>query len=246
MKKQFITHFQLHLIELKHNFIVYIFLYIYLFFISYYFSDQLIYLFTKKLIQSNLLKYFIFTNITEKVLTNIFISFIISIFISLQLLFLQMWFFTSKGLYKYENLKIFKYFVLIFIFNFFIIKFILINIIPNIWFFFVNFNFSNTYLFNIYFEPKFNNYFHFYFFSFTYIYLLFYYFFFFLFLLFKKIFKVENIINLRKFFYFKFIVFSILISPPEILNQIIIITLFLLFFEISIFIYLIFYKYFKY
>ena len=243
MKKQFLTYFQLHLIELKFNFIIIFYLFIYLLTINYYFSDQLIFLFTKKLIQSNLLKYFIFTNITEMFLTNVFISTFVSIYILIHFVFIQFWFFISKGLYKNENYKILKFYLIFFVFNFFIINFILIKLIPNIWFFFIKINFSNTYLFNIYFEPKFSNYFYFIFFSFIYIYILFCYFYFFLIIISYKILEIQNIINLRKFFYLKFIFISILISPPEIITQFIIFFLLFFFFEITIFLYLIKCKY---
>lgn len=243
MKKQFLTYFQLHLIELKFNFIIILYLFTYLFIINYYFSDQLIFLFTKKLIQSNLLKYFIFTNITEMFLTNIFISFFVSLFLFLHIVFIQFWFFISKGLHKYENYKISKLYFYFFIFNFLIISFILIKLIPNIWFFFIKINFSNTYIFNIYFEPKFNNYFTFVFFSFIYIYMLFCYFVVFLVFISYKILKIKNIINLRKFFYLKFILISALISPPEIITQFIIFFLLFFLFELTIFLYLIIHNY---
>ena len=103
---------------------------------SYYFSNQLIYLFINILINKDLLKYFIFTNITEIFITNIFISIFVSFFIIFQLSMIQSWFFFSSGLFKYENFKIIKIYLIFLIFNFFIISIILIKIIPNIWYFF--------------------------------------------------------------------------------------------------------------
>ncbi len=193
-----------------------------------------------------MLKYFIFTSITEMFITNINISLYISIFISIQLLIIQFWFFISLGLYKDENYKIIKIYFLFILLNFLIIFFILIKIIPNIWFFFINNEFTNKYLFNIYFEPKFNNYFNFIFSSFIYIYSIFIYFYIFIYFIFYKIFKIKTIINLRKYFYLKFIIISILISPPEILNQLIILFFFIGIFEIYIFLFIYLNRYFFY
>ena len=60
-----ITYFKLHFIELKYNFIIFCFSFLYIFFICSYFSDQIIYIFIKPLFIINKLKYFIYTDITE-------------------------------------------------------------------------------------------------------------------------------------------------------------------------------------
>ena len=99
-QNQIITYLQLHLFELKYNFFILLIAFCYLFIISYYFSDQLIYLFVNNLLNKNMLKYFIFTNITEIFITNIYISFFISLFITIQIIILLIWFFLIKGLYK--------------------------------------------------------------------------------------------------------------------------------------------------
>lgn len=240
------NYLQLHLFELKYNFIIFSITFFYLFFVSYYFSNQLIYIFINIFKNSDFLKYFIFTNITELFITNIIISIFISTFISTQLLIIQFWFFLSSGLFKFENLKFIKFYIIFVLLNFIIINIILIKIIPNIFFFFININesFSNKYLFNIYFEPNFNNYFNFIFISYIYIYLVFIYFFILFYIIFNKIFNIKILINLRKFFYLKFILISSIISPPDLLNQLFIILLFIIFFEISIFMYLYLYRYF--
>lgn len=183
------TYLQLHLFELKYNFFILLIALLYLFTVSYYFSNQLIYLLINILINKDLLKYFIFTNITEIFITNVFISFFISFFIIFQISLIQAWIFFSSGLFKHENFKIIKIYIIFIIFNFFIIIVISIKIIPNIWYFFLNINFTNKYLFNIYFEPKLNNYFNFIFSSYLYIFLIFFYFFFY-FLLFLLIYLI--------------------------------------------------------
>nr|AVN67130.1 SecY [Phytophthora sp. 'mugwort'] len=235
-KKKIITYLQLHLFELKYNFFILLITFFYLFIISYYFSDQLIYLLVNNLLNKNMLKYFIFTNITEIFITNIFIAIFITTFITIQLSFLLFWFFLSKGLYKFENFIFIKFYIFFIIFNFFIIKFIFTNIIPHIWDFLLNLNFSNLYLLTIYFEPKIDNYFDFIFSSFIYIFIIFIYFFSLFFFISNNILKIKIIINLRKFFYLKIILLSALITPPDIFNFILIYFIFFFFFEIFIYI----------
>nr|AEP41175.1 SecY [Phytophthora lacustris] len=230
-----ITYLQLHLFELKYNFFIILITFFYLLIISYYFSDQLIYLFVNNLLNKDMLKYFIFTNITEIFITNIFISLFISTFISIQLSILLFWFFISKGLYKFENFIFIKFYSLFIFFNLFIINLIFTNIIPHIWNFLLNLNFSNLYILTIYFEPKINTYFNFIFSSFSYIFIIFIYFFFLFFLIFNNILKIKIVIYLRKFFYLKIIILSSLITPPDILNFFLIYCVFIVIFEIFIY-----------
>ena len=242
-KNKIITYLHLHLFELKYNFFIFLITFFYLLIISYYFSDQLIYLFVNNLLNKNMLKYFIFTNITEIFLTNFFIAIFISTFLTIQLTILLIWFFLSKGLYKFENFFCIKFYLFYLFFVFFVINFIFTNIIPNIWNFFLNLNFSNLYILNIYFEPKINKYFNFIFSTFVYIFLIFIYFFFLFFLIFNNFFKIKILINLRKFFYLKIILISVLITPPDILNFLSVYFLFFVFFEIFIYILLYLNKY---
>nr|AFQ02388.1 SecY [Phytophthora gallica]AFQ02389.1 SecY [Phytophthora gallica] len=235
-KNKIVTYLQLHLFELKYNCLILFITFAYLFIVSYYFSDQLIYLLVTNLLNKNMLKYFIFTNITEIFITNIFISSFISIFISIQLSILLIWFFLSTGLYQFENFIFIKFYLIFIIFNIIIIYFIFTNIIPHIWNFLLNINFSNLYILTIYFEPKINNYFNFIFSSFIYFFIIFIYFFILFYLIFNNIFKIQMIINFRKFFYLKIIFLSLLITPPDFINFIIIFLFFIFFFEIFIYI----------
>ena len=238
-KNKIITYLHLHLFELKYNFFILLITFFYLFIISYYFSDQLIYLLVNTLLNRNMLKYFIFTNITEIFITNIFIASFIATFLTIQIIIILIWFFLSPGLYKFENLMFIKFYILFLLFNLFIINLIFTNIIPNIWNFFLNLNFSNFYILTIYFEPKINDYFKFIFSSFIYIFIIFFYFFILFFLFFNNYFKIKMFINLRKFFYLKIILLSALITPPDILNLLLI--YFLLFFIFEIIIYILIY-----
>lgn len=243
MNKNFLTYLQLHIFELKYNLIIFLITFFYLFFILFYFSNQLIYIFTNILLNKTILTYFIFTNITEIFITNIFLAFIITCLIMIQILLIQLWFFFFKGFFKYENLKIIKLYILFFIFNIFILFIILIKIIPNIWFFFLNINFTSTFLFNIYFEPKINTFFNFFIYSFIHIYLLFFYLFILFLFCLNKINNIKIIITLRNFFYLKFLLISALITPPDLINQVTIFISLIIIFEIYIYLYIFLFKY---
>ena len=65
MNNKIITYLELHLFELKCNFIIFLITFFYIFTICFYFSNQLIYLFVKILINNNMLKYFIYLNLIQ-------------------------------------------------------------------------------------------------------------------------------------------------------------------------------------
>ena len=241
--KQMVHYFEIHFHELMRHGISFLFSFCYIFCVCYYFSNQLIYLFVHVLIQSETLKYFIFTDITEMFVTNIYISFVVSSYISIQVLILHIYVYLSEGLYKSENYKFLKIFLIFVIFNIFMVLVIFIKIIPNIWYFFINISFENTSLFNVYFEPSINHYFHFIFFTFFCIYLIFFYFFILFFLISNNILKIKTVIYLRKIFYFKFLIIATFISPPDILYQLLVFLFLILFFEIFIFFNLLLSKY---
>lgn len=234
-RKTIITYLQLHLFELKYNLFIFLITFIYIFFISYHFSDQLIYLLVTNLINQNMLKYFIFTNITEIFMTNFSISISISIFISIHVLMLLGWFFILKGLYKFENFMFIKFYLIFIFFNFLIINLIFANLIPNIWNFLLNLNPSNPHLLTIYFEPKIKNYFTFIFSVFIYTYLISIYFFLLFCSVLNGIFKLKTFLTLRKFFYLQIIILSSFITPPDVTNLLSIFILFIIVFEIFLY-----------
>ena len=107
MNLKIINYLQLHFLELKINLFIFFISFIYLFLISFYFSDQLIFLLSKQFIQLKMLTYFIFTNVTDFFLIKMYISFFCSFIIIIIIIVFQGWYFISKGLFQYENLKIF-------------------------------------------------------------------------------------------------------------------------------------------
>jgi Sec-independent protein secretion pathway component TatC len=241
------TFLQLHYIELKYNIIVSIITFFYLFFICCSFSNQLIFLFIKIILKYNFFNYFIFTNILDFFFINIIISFIISFFIFIFILIIQYWFYIASGLFKYENLYFIKNYLFLLLFSFKINFLILFNILPNILFFFINYNkqIENN-LFNMFFEPNIQNFLTFIFLYYICIYIIFIYFYILINIIFYKIIKINIFINLRKIFYLKFIIITNIILPTDFLNQLFFVLLFIIFYEILIFIYLFLYRYFFY
>ena len=237
------THLQLHLHELKYTFFIILINFLYTFTIAYYFSDQLIYLFVNNLLNKNMLKYFIFTNITEIFVTNISISIFITFFITIQIILLLIWFFLKKGLYKFENYICIKFYILYLFLNLLIIHLSLNVIIPYIWCFLLNLNFSNLYILRIYFEPKINNYFDFIFSSFIYIFLISIYLFLFFLTILNDFFQSKIILNLRKFIYLKILFLSAFITPPEIFYFLFIFCVFSIIFEMILYFYIYLKKY---
>jgi sec-independent protein translocase protein TatC len=191
----------------------------------------------------NLLKYLIFTHVTEIFLTKINICFLVSFFLTTNISIIQVWFFLYKGLYKHENIQFITNYLMFSLFSIISLNIIFKYIIPNIWYFFLKNNLLDN--FNLFFEPKFNDYFNFYFYSFIFIYFIFLYLYVLYLFIFFKVTKKKNLFffKYRKYFYFKFLIMSILISLPEILSQILIFLFFFIFFEFFLFISIFKFKY---
>lgn len=201
---------------------------------SYIYSDALIYLFIKPFLIKMYSNRFIFTSLLEVFLTYIKFSFIVSCFASFPIIIFQLWLFFIPGFYIYEKKKINIFCILIYIFflvSLFIGYFI---VLPSIWNFFLKFDNTNL-LFPLHFEAKIND-----------------YLFLMLSILIKLIicfqippiliiltsFKLINkqfFILKKKIFYLLFLLLSTLVSSPEILSQILLFFLFIIFYEIGIF-----------
>lgn len=233
---KYFNYLKLHFNELTFLMLCSIFNFLYIFYICFLYSNQLIFLFLIVLIKLDLLKYLIFNHVTEIFLTKINICFFVSLFLTLNIVIFKIWFFLYNGLYKHENIQFIKKYLIFLLLSIISLNLIFKHIIPNIWYFFLKNNLLDH--FNLFFEPKFNDYFSFYFYSFIFLYCIFIY----IFILYLSIFfkinktKILFFLKYRKYFYFKFFLISILISLPDILSQILILFYFLIFFELLVFI----------
>ncbi len=144
-----ISYLKLHFLELKYNLIIFSFSFLFIFLNCSFFTDQLIYIFIKPLLNITHLKYFIYTEITDIFILNFYLSFFFSILISIPFILIQLWFFLLQGLNKKENIKILNFFFLFYILNFNFIYICFIIIIPNYYImvkYIVIIIFSNYYL----------------------------------------------------------------------------------------------------
>jgi sec-independent protein translocase protein TatC len=182
--------------------------------------------------------YFIFTDVTEIFYVYFKLIFFLSFQITIIIVFYHFLLFLSTALYQSElrYLKlIFIFFSLLSLFSFLIAYFI---VIPLSWDFFLSFQELLTKKsFTIHFEAKFIEYFNFY--------ISLYYVCGIYFQLFGLLFFILNYVNhnyknlqkFRKIFYFVFISFSAFICP-ELVSQIIISIVFILIYEIFLFVYI--------
>lgn len=207
--------------------------------VSYLYKETLLFLFIEsELFTNNEFKvyYFIFTDVIEVFSVYIELIFFVSLQIWIIYLMYHMFIFLSYGLfiveYYYLNYMV-KTVLVIWFFSIIISKYFLI---PSMWNFFINFQ-NGTYL-NLYFEAKLNEYLNFY--------MKFYYIFIFYCQIFSVLlffFKYTNancsfIKKFRKLCYYFLVIISTLISPPEILSQIVISLFLICCYELFIFLFL--------
>jgi len=180
--------------------------------------------------------YFIFTNITE--ILSVYIQLITFLCFQISLLFIIYHFFVflSPAMFKSEYYLLFtilKVSICVWIFSVLVSNFLLI---PITWNFFYSFQelFSSKFV-NLHFEAKLTEYFEFY--------ILIYYLCVIYFQIFTILFfflnyvsnKIKTIQKFRKIYYYFFVIFSTIISPPDLISQFFI-SLFLIFiYEILVF-----------
>lgn len=173
-------------------------------------------------IRLNVKPYFIFTEVTEIFTVYLDLSLFITNQIGIFFLCYQTFMFLSLGLYKFEFLTLkfaFRVFIVCWLFSTFLLYYL---VIPFSWSFFLSFQESSSALqpFSLFFETKLTEYFH-YFKNLYYICL-----FSCQFLGILTIFltslneKFKQARAFRKLFYLMFVVFSTIITPPDVLSQI--------------------------
>ena len=203
------------------------------FIVSYLYKEQLIYLLTHYLLYNMASHRFIFTKLTQILLTYIKFSIILSFFINVPFILLHALYFFITALYKHEFIV---WLNLIFFSIFFYILSIFITyyyIYPNILNIFLNFEKYN-FFFPLHFEAKIEE------FIFTTCFLFFNLIFCFQIpiilsiLLYYKYINLEKIVKNRKIIYFIFLILSAIITPPDFLSQFFIYLLIIILFELFI------------
>lgn len=147
--------------EIKNRLIYILLTFLIIAFISFLYKESLLYFIVKSSIfkVKNELPFFIYTNLTEVFITYIKLSLLTGLYLTIPFLILQVWFFISPGLYLLEYKKIKKIFF-IFILIWGLDSLLIYNyLLPWLWNFFLGF--GNNILespLNLHFEAKLNEY----------------------------------------------------------------------------------------
>ena len=187
-------------------------------------------------INSNEKPYFIFTNVTEVFHVYFELILFISNQITVIMLMYQILMFLSLGLYKFE-LKRIKSLFQIFLLTWVTSSFLLFNlIVPFTWKFFLSFqeNSANTQVISFFFEAKLDEYLH-YFINLYYVCLINCQFLILLLIILTSVNdKLKKTKKFRKLFYLIFVVFSTIVTPPDVLSQICISGILIVIYECAI------------
>jgi sec-independent protein translocase protein TatC len=224
-----------YIIEIRNRGILVLLNWFIIIFISYFYKETLLYLVLKSNLNNLSFNYFIFTNITEILSVYIKLIYFIANQISVFYICYHLIVFIAPALYhvEYEYLKwIFNLFLC-----FWLISLIFLNKILIIfaWNFFLSFHQSLTnQTIYLYFEAKIIEFLDFYILLY---YLCFFNCLFFIILIFFSFYISGNLFLIkksRKFLYFWFVFLSTIISPPDLISQLVLSVCFIIIFEIII------------
>lgn len=226
--------FNKYLIEIKNRLFLSVASFFFTFLICYLYKEILLFIVLESCVKKTLIS-FLYTELTEIFKCYFNISFFFTSHLSAYILFYHLLMFVSSALYKHE------YYFLLLIYLQFILNFFLSNIIlnyiilPASWLFFLNFQYNSFY--NWSFEAKVGEYLDFYksiyyliFFNNQIFIIVFYIF------TYNKKFTIISI-KFRKIFYFIFFINSTVLTPPDMLFQVVFGLLQIFIYEIFIFLY---------
>lgn len=220
--------------ELKLRFYYIVITAVITFLTCYFFCDNILYILTNSIFKYMKSQRFIYTNLIEIFYINVKISFIITFIFLIFVLLIHFFFYLYNGLYKFEQ-ELFKKLL---VYNNITILFILFifyyYIIPYAWTFFLYY--ENNLLFPLHFEAKLTNYLNFLLSILLNIFIIFQSIFLFIsfFIINKKI--NLNFLRKRKFIYTIFLLLGTILTPPDVTSQIFFLIIFIIFYEIFLFI----------
>jgi sec-independent protein translocase protein TatC len=231
-----------YLFELKNRIILILITVVSMLLVSYLYKETLLFLITQpeRLMNKNNFYstfYFIFTNITEVLSVYITLVTFFSFQVFLLFTIYHCFVFFSPAMFKSEYYLVFSFFKISISVWFFSVLMSNFLLVPMTWDFFFSFQelFSSKFV-NLHFEAKLTEYLDFY--------ILIYYISVFYFQIFTILFfflsyisdKVKIIKKFRKIYYYFFVVFSTLISPPDLVSQFIITFVLICMYEILVFV----------
>jgi len=211
--------------EIKNRFILIFCTWIFCLSTCYHYKEPILFLVINSsslFLNSNEKPYFIFTNITEVFYVYLELVLFISNQVLTIMLIYQILMFLSFGLYQFE-LKKLKFLFQIFMLAWISSSFLLFSfVVPLTWKFFLSFqgNSINNHLVSFFFEAKLNEYLH-YFISLYYVCLINCQFLVLLLIILNSVNnKLKKTKTFRKLFYLIFIIFSTVVTPPDVFSQI--------------------------
>lgn len=222
-----------HILEIKHRLIYFLISSLITFSCAYFFCQDICYFLAKPLIDLGEI-HFIYTDMGEAFITYVKISFFVTLYFCLPILLFHIWAFFTPGLYQKESRRLGWYLSFSFLFGTIGIIIAYFIILPVAWKFFFSFQSMDT-MFQIELQPKINEYFLF----ITKIFFLFAISFqfplYFLFFVEMGFVSINSFIDKRNYAcVFSFIIAAIL-SPPDVMSQILLVIPLLILYEISIF-----------
>lgn len=228
--------------EMRNRLIYSLFSLILTFIIVYLESEKFFYFLTKSfiLLDFPVHRGFIFTDMTEALVTYFYVSFLITLFISFPLLIYNVLIFVKPGFYRFDFRKLLKEIILFVLFNIFSFWLSFYFIVPKVCLFFINFEQKDGVI-RLFLEAKISSFLNFFLYVVNLNFVLTILVFFAILGIRKQQISFSFIRLLRKRFFFLSLLFSAFISPPDILSQISL-TLFFLFLYELLYLYSIFQK----
>lgn len=231
--------YQKYYTEIKNRFILTFFAWVFCLGTSYYYKETILFSLVNSnslFLSSNEKPYFIFTNVTEVFYVYMQLILFISNQMTVIILIYQVLMFLSLGLYQSELIKIrslFQFFLLAWLAT----LFLLFNfIVPLTWKFFLSFqeNSTDKQFVSFFFEAKLNEYIQ-YFIDLYYVSLINCQFLILLLITLNSINdKLKKTKTFRKFFYLIFVIFSTVVTPPDVFSQIFISGILIIVYECAI------------
>jgi sec-independent protein translocase protein TatC len=211
--------------EIKNRFILTFFAWMFCLSTSYYYKETILFALVDSsnlFLNSDEKPYFIFTNVTEVFYVYIQLILFISNQITVIILVYQVLIFLSLGLYQYE-LKRVKSLLQLFLLTWLAALFLLFNfVVPLTWKFFLSFQKDSTdkQFVSFFFEAKLSEYIQ-YFIDLYYVSLINCQFLVLLLIILNTVNeKLRKTKTFRKFFYLIFVIFSTIVTPPDVFSQI--------------------------
>lgn len=219
-------------LEIYNRFLIIILTWSLNFFVLFYYKEQIVFILGQH--QETTFPYFISTNLTEIFFVYLKLSSFLAFYFAYPIIVAQIALFIIPGLYKYEYLIVRNFFLLSILLYTATTVFTYKIFLPYCWKFFSSFQLkAEESLISLHLEARIADYLSFFFETYLLLNVILHIFLIFLFFLYKV--TLNSILKYRKLFYLLFFLFATLMTPPDVISQVIVGIFFLVFFEIFLF-----------